>query len=159
MNQWCLNLWRIYTSVCLDYYLCFHDDVIKWKYFPRYWPFVFPSQRAVTRCVDVFFDLCLNKRLRKQSRRRWFETPSLLSATHLSLPFKRCFLCKHLLGNIVSTFNTIINPVCFDKSVQCVNEMLLKVLTKAFIYHTCLWYKTIRFDSLIGLYNQYTLRA
>ena len=21
-------------------FLCYHDDVIKWKYFPRYWPFV-----------------------------------------------------------------------------------------------------------------------
>ena len=35
-----------------------------------------PSQRPVTGSFDVFFDLCLNKRLSKQSRRRWFETPS-----------------------------------------------------------------------------------
>ena len=35
----------------------------------------FPSQRPVTRNYDVFFDLRLDKRLRKQSRRRWFETP------------------------------------------------------------------------------------
>ena len=33
------------------------------------------SQRPVTRSVDVFFDLCLNKRLSKESRRRWLETP------------------------------------------------------------------------------------
>ena len=36
----------------------------------------FPSQRPVTRSFDVFFDLRLNKRLVKQSRRRWFGTPS-----------------------------------------------------------------------------------
>ena len=36
----------------------------------------FPSQRAVTRSFGVLLDLCLNKRLSKQSRRRWFETPS-----------------------------------------------------------------------------------
>ena len=36
----------------------------------------FPSQRPVTRSFDIYFDLRLNKRLRKQSRRRWFETPS-----------------------------------------------------------------------------------
>ena len=36
----------------------------------------FPSQRPVTRNFDVFFDLRLNKRLSKQSRRKWFETPS-----------------------------------------------------------------------------------
>ena len=36
----------------------------------------FPSQRPVTRSFDVFFDFHLNKRLRKQSRRRRFETQS-----------------------------------------------------------------------------------
>ena len=36
----------------------------------------FPSQRPVTRSFDVFFDLCLNKRSSKQSRRWWFDTPS-----------------------------------------------------------------------------------
>ena len=36
----------------------------------------FPSQGAVTRNFDVFFDLRLNKRLSKQSRGWWFETPS-----------------------------------------------------------------------------------
>ena len=35
----------------------------------------FPSQRPVTWSFDVFFDLCLNKWLSKQSRRRWFEMP------------------------------------------------------------------------------------
>ena len=60
-----------------------HDDVIKWKYFPRNWPFLrepvpgeFPAQRPVTRSFDVFFDLRLNKRLSKQPRGWWFETPA-----------------------------------------------------------------------------------
>ena len=35
-----------------------------------------PSHMPVTRSFDVFFDLRLNKRLNKQSRRRWAETPS-----------------------------------------------------------------------------------
>ena len=34
----------------------------------------FPSQRTVTRSFDIFFDLCIKKRLSKQSRRRRFET-------------------------------------------------------------------------------------
>ena len=65
-----------------------HDDVIKWKLFPRYWLFVrekasviggLPSQRQMTWSFDGFPDLRLNKRLSKQSRRRWFETlPRLL---------------------------------------------------------------------------------
>ena len=61
-----------------------HDDVIKWKHFPRYWPFYegnspvtgeIPSQSPVTQSFDVFFDLRLNKWLSKQSKHRWFEMP------------------------------------------------------------------------------------
>ena len=43
-----------------------HDDVIKWKHFPRDWPFVRGIHRsphkghAVTRSFDVFFNLRLN---------------------------------------------------------------------------------------------------
>ena len=39
-------------------------------------PGEFPAQRPVTRSFDVFFDLCLNKRLSKQSWGWWFETQS-----------------------------------------------------------------------------------
>ena len=56
-----------------------HDNVIKWKQFPRHWPFTptgeFHAQRSVTRIFDVFFDLRLNKRLSKQSRRCRNEAP------------------------------------------------------------------------------------
>ena len=59
-----------------------HDDVIKWKQFLRYWPFVrgnslvpgeFPTQRPVTRSFDVFFDLRMNKWLSRQFWGWWFE--------------------------------------------------------------------------------------
>ena len=61
-----------------------HDEVIKWKHFPRYWPYVWeftglrwiPRTKAsgpVTLSFDVFFDLRLNKRLSKQSGGWWFE--------------------------------------------------------------------------------------
>ena len=43
----------------------------------------FPSQRPVTQSFDVFFDQRLNKRLSKQSRRSWFETPLRSSWRHL----------------------------------------------------------------------------
>ena len=57
-----------------------HDDVIKWKHFPRYWAFVrgshrSPVQRPVARSFDVLFDLRLNKQLNRQSWGWWFETP------------------------------------------------------------------------------------
>ena len=49
-----------------------HDDVIKWKHFPRHWPFVtgIPSQRPLTRIFDVFFDLRL-----EQTVEQTIETP------------------------------------------------------------------------------------
>ena len=45
----------------------------------------FLTQRPVTRGFDVFFDLCLNKRLSKHSRHRWFETPSRSLWRHCSV--------------------------------------------------------------------------
>ena len=62
-----------------------HYDVFKWKRFPRYWPFARGIHRSpvdshhkgpVTRSFGVSFDLHLNKRLSKQSRRQWDDTPS-----------------------------------------------------------------------------------
>ena len=46
-----------------------------------------PSQRPVTRSFDVFFDLRVNKRLSKQSRRRWFETPPSSLWRHCNVPW------------------------------------------------------------------------
>ena len=63
---------------------CMHDDVIKWKHFSALLALIvgnspitgeFPSQRPVTWSFDVYFDLCLTKRLSKHSKRWRFETP------------------------------------------------------------------------------------
>ena len=55
----------------------------------------FPSQSPVTRIFDVFFDLRLIKRFMKQSRRRWFETPSRSLWRHCSVTILLCG-CKKL---------------------------------------------------------------
>ena len=53
-----------------------HDDVIKWKHFLRYWPFVWGIHRSPVNsphkgqwrgALMFFYDLGLNKRLSKQS--------------------------------------------------------------------------------------------
>ena len=59
----------------------------------------FPSQRQVTPSFDVFFDLCLYKRLSKQFWGWWFETASRslwrqcngdgISSSHLKNPGRR----------------------------------------------------------------------
>ena len=62
-----------------------HDDVIKCKHFPRYWPFVWKIHRSPVNSLHkynwrralMFSLICaLNKRLSKQSWDWWFETPS-----------------------------------------------------------------------------------
>ena len=58
-----------------------YDDIMYREYFPRYWPAWGKSagQRWIplTKSRDAklwyFFNLCRNKRLNKQPRRRWFE--------------------------------------------------------------------------------------
>ena len=57
----------------------------------------FPAQRPVTRSFDVFFDLCLNKWLRKQSWGWWFET--------LSRPlWRHCNGNEHLSSGITTNW-------------------------------------------------------
>ena len=59
----------------------------------------FPTQRPVTRSFDVFFDLHLNKRLSKQWRGWWFETPSCPLLRHRNVPWQHglLLLIYHLL--------------------------------------------------------------
>ena len=65
----------------------------------------FPSQRPVTRSFDVFFDLRLIKRLRKQSRRRWFETPMRSLWRHIVLNS----VCLHIPRSCTSQYHRTIH--------------------------------------------------
>ena len=66
-----VNIWWYHQVCCI---IMIHDDVIKWKHFPRYWPFVrqftghrwIPSTKASDVELCIFFDQRLNKRLSKQ---------------------------------------------------------------------------------------------
>ena len=62
----------------------FHDDAIKGKHFPRYWPFVWGIHRSPVNSPHkgqwrgaLIFSLirALNRRLSKQSWGWWFKTP------------------------------------------------------------------------------------
>ena len=72
------NVWNV------SHYSDIHDDVIKWKHFPGYRPFVRGIHRSsVTSphkgqwCGALMFTLiCPDKRLSKQSWGWWFETLS-----------------------------------------------------------------------------------
>ena len=87
-----------------------HDDVIKWKHFPRNWPFVkgihrWPlnsPHRGQWRGALMYSLICLNKRLSKQSRRRWFETPSCSLWRHYNDETLQHFICTGLLGLVLT---------------------------------------------------------
>ena len=68
----------------------------------------FPSQRPVTRRFDVFFDVRLNERLRKQSRCRWFEM-SWRSLWHPWLPlYDGCCACLWLIFPYLPMFQFVL---------------------------------------------------
>ena len=58
------------------------DDVIKWKHFLHYWPFMRRIHRSPVDCLhkvsmmrsfDVSFDVSLRKQLKNHSTGRWIE--------------------------------------------------------------------------------------
>ena len=64
----------------------------------------FPAQRPVARSFDVFFDLCLNERLSKQSWGWWFETPSRPLWRHCNGNGKRYTRCFRHDGWLLDRF-------------------------------------------------------
>ena len=86
--------WANYMHVLRKSPIIPHDDVIKWKHFPRNWPFVrgihrsrwIPHTKASDAELDVFFDLRLNKPLSNQSWGWWFETLSRSLWRHRNAP-------------------------------------------------------------------------
>ena len=65
-TEWiCGNHGDLVSMIC--YFSWHHDDVIKWKHFPRYWPFVreinpvaadFPAHKGQWRGALVFSFIC-----------------------------------------------------------------------------------------------------
>ena len=69
----------------------------------------FPAQRPVTRNVDVFFDLHLNKRLSKQWWGWWFETPSRPLCRHCNVP---SISFPYLTLQYTDVVYTLLAPCC-----------------------------------------------
>ena len=76
------------------------------------------SQRPVTRSCDIFYDLRLNKRLSKQSRRRRFETQSRWLRRHwnVHLHMHEAAILKYLLF--------FINYMCRYKTRQKIDHFI-----------------------------------
>ena len=83
ITQWISKLPESFEIHMVRQYSVIHDDVIKWKNFPRYWPFVRGIHRSPVnfphkgqRRGALMFCLICFWRLRKQSWGWWFETLS-----------------------------------------------------------------------------------
>ena len=100
----------------------------------------FPAQSPVTRSFDVFFDLRLNKRLSKQPRGWWFETPS-------------GSLWRHCNGKTVSTHSVwcigavsminLLNQMSFSNHIYCNHECQTNIYSdegNILSDQSCWWY-------------------
>ena len=119
-----------------------HDDVIKCKHFPRYTGALWgvstgylwiPFTKASDADLWCFFDRRLNKRLSKQTRRGWFETPllSLWRYYNENWPMASCVQCynrersgilKHWYMN-----NSWESLLCDQPSINDVELLLLHI--------------------------------
>ena len=81
----------------------------------------FPTQRPVTRRFDVFCDLRLNKRLRKQPGGWWFETSSRSSWRHCNVSARPQDLQCASNGDTAVLHQTI--ECCYHKSESSYNDL------------------------------------
>ena len=86
-------------------------------------PGEFPSQRPVTRSFDVFFHLCLNERLSKQSWGSWFETPSRSLWRHCN-DIEILFHAKYMYMYA----DDMIFRRIFDLSCSVIHEFILYII-------------------------------
>ena len=83
-----------------------HDDVINWKHFPGFRPFLKGTTDygwiPLTKVSDTefwrFFDMRLNKRMSKQSRYRWSQTPCRSLSRHYNV--KRMFKAQPIMWQV-----------------------------------------------------------
>ena len=122
---------HVFLFISYWLYYGFHDDVIKWKHFPRYWPCVRGIHRSPVnfshkgqwwRGFDVFFDLCLNKWLSKHSWGWWSETPSRSWWRDwngfIHGPFVvRCEEAIYLVSIVVSLWIILLTRECFPTGI------------------------------------------
>ena len=108
----------------------------------------FPAQRPTTRSVDVFFDLCLNKRLSKQSRRRWFwhydntlmDRDFRRHDAHVAVPYWGHILVLTTQGkcfpNVKAGPDSNVIYHCNDVAwvTLCLKSVSARLLLKNFIY-------------------------
>ena len=122
--------------------------------FPRYRPFVreftgLPAQRPMTRKFDVFFDLRLNKRLRKQSWGWWFKTLSrplwhhcnrLINPTITDYPWSTLRTSQTLMPILLTYHNWEAAPR--DTNLQGGDIFVVNICVDIYSYKNCILQQT-----------------
>ena len=86
----------------------------------------FPPQKPVTWSFDVFFDLCLDKRLSKHLWGWWFETPSCSLWRHCNVLSKAIYRPEWLVAQtIVNTGKYIL--VLFTNGFQNITKVFMLI--------------------------------
>ena len=94
----------------------------------------FHSQRPATRSFDAFFDLRLNKRLSKQSRRWWYETPSSSLWCHWNV--SQSLEAVRFVFWIVGSLRNLTGTWTADESVKLQSNAITKTTNFAIWYFT-----------------------
>ena len=104
-------------------------------------PGEFLAQRPVTRSFNVFFRLRLNKRLSKQPRGWWFETPpwSLWRQCNDIFYFSLTMYQRHIVDTLAKSIDYSIyrpdNFSCIKMYITCPNELLTWHTYRRVLFH------------------------
>ena len=126
--------WKI-TPKDMSYYILehrlgewYHDDVIKWKHFPRNWPFVrrihrsrwIPHTKASDAELWCFLLSAPDWRLSKQPWGWWFQTPSWSLWRQSNVLLKLCLnLDQFAWHHRSSLAHTVITITAMFLSIIC----------------------------------------
>ena len=113
----------------------YHDVVIKWKHFPCYMPFVRWIRKDQRHAALISYFICAWTNVKaKNSRRRWFETPSRSLWRHCNLVSHSAHTDKNIEGCWWT--NRIKNPHHSGKTnyapIKCQSSTLLSSVTDWF---------------------------
>ena len=96
-----------------------------------------PAQRPVTQSFDVFFDLCLNKWLSKQSCGWWFETPSRSLWGHCNVKQASHYIRHELLASMLETTLVFISTCSLIMTLWYYNVIMKHKNCRLWIYTAC----------------------
>ena len=133
-----------------------HDDVIKWKHFPRHWPFVRGIHRwpvnsphkGQWRGALVFSLICVRTNARNNLRRHYAHDDVIVMYMFLLL-FSNCIV------RYISNHRVTINTVPFTRSLRLIPSVWIAILTSSkadvFLGPQCHYYHHIDISKIMWM--------